>query len=162
MSGEHTNAGKMNGSCDGTNASVGDDVTLKGEFQPRRHLGYNLSNLGYCTEGPLEQVLSPLRLAPTSSRSSSATPVVEDVGNSPQLLAEVKNSGESKTVFEASGLPSSGETTYQLSSVIAVVAAFALAHFVLVIGGFTSSRGYEKLDALRQWLDDLFGSTARA
>jgi len=41
---------------------------------------------------------------------------------------------------------------YSLSSVIAVVAALSLAHFFLVVGGFTGEKGSAKLEAFQQWL----------
>lgn len=53
-----------------------------------------------------------------------------------------------KVVYQA---PDSLEKVYNLSSVIAVVAALSLAHFIMVVGGFTGERGYAKLEAVQQW-----------
>ncbi|KAF9046533.1 hypothetical protein BJ165DRAFT_1170359 [Panaeolus papilionaceus] len=52
--------------------------------------------------------------------------------------------------------PPSVESTYSLSSVAAVVGAVCLAHFILVVGGFTGKSGYEKLEALEQWIRTYF------
>ena len=102
---------------------------------------------------------SPVDL-PSPLRSPIASAAfVEDVGHDADLIASLKKSGESKTVFEASAPPSQ-EKTYSAISVIAFIAAFSIAHFALVIGGFTGSKGYAKLDALQQWLDGLLGRSA--
>jgi len=53
----------------------------------------------------------------------------------------------SRVVYEA---PESGG--YTISSVVAVVAALSLAHFFLVVGGFTGEKGSAKLEALQHWL----------
>ena len=76
------------------------------------------------------------------------------MGNSP-LLAAIKAQGESKTVYEASEAPSA---PYSATSVIAFIAAVSMAHFVLVIGGFTGAKGFAKLELVTQWLDDFFAS----
>ena len=88
-----------------------------------------------------------------------ATPVhqeFEDMGNSP-LLASIKASGQSRTVFEAPEPPKS-EWMYQATSVIAFIAAFSIAHFALVVGGFTGARGYAKLEMFQEWLQGVLGS----
>ncbi|KAG6915626.1 hypothetical protein DXG01_010665 [Tephrocybe rancida] len=54
----------------------------------------------------------------------------------------------------------SQEKTYPISQVIAVVAAVCLAHFVLVTGGFTGDRGFEKLVAVQQWFSTHTGSAS--
>ncbi|KAG8736840.1 hypothetical protein FRC10_008812 [Ceratobasidium sp. 414] len=55
---------------------------------------------------------------------------------------------EPKVVFDANA----EEKTYPVSSVVAVVMALALAHFMLVVGGFTGARGTEKLEGVMFWL----------
>lgn len=96
---------------------------------------------------------SPLH-SPVDSTSPPSPPLVEDMGNSP-LLAAIKAQGESKTVYEAAAAPS---TSYSATSVIAFIAAVSIAHFALVIGGFTGAKGFAKLELFTQWLDDLFAS----
>lgn len=56
----------------------------------------------------------------------------------------------SRIIFDTSQEPQ--ERTYPVSSVIAVVMALALAHFILVVGGFTGARGTEKLEGVMLWL----------
>jgi len=56
--------------------------------------------------------------------------------------------------------PFGSETTYPLSQVIAVIAAICMAHFVLVTGGFTGERGYQKLLSIEHWFDSFWESSA--
>jgi heme oxygenase len=44
------------------------------------------------------------------------------------------------------------ESTYSISSVLAVITAVCLAHFIIVVGGFSGTKGYEKLQAAEQWV----------
>lgn len=60
-----------------------------------------------------------------------------------------------KVVFDAS--QQEQEKTYPVSSVVAVVMALAMAHFMLVVGGFTGSRGTEKLEGMMVWLRTALG-----
>ncbi|KAF8798903.1 heme oxygenase-like protein [Phlegmacium glaucopus] len=46
----------------------------------------------------------------------------------------------------------SANASYPLSQILAVVGAACLAHFILVVGGFTGDGGYQKLLAIQQWL----------
>ncbi|KAF9562597.1 heme oxygenase-like protein, partial [Agrocybe pediades] len=48
------------------------------------------------------------------------------------------------------------QKTYPIASVIAVIAAICLSHFVLVIGGFTGDKGYEKLIAFERFISNLW------
>ncbi|KAH9949730.1 heme oxygenase [Amylocystis lapponica] len=64
-----------------------------------------------------------------------------------QLTEEdVMDEAPAKVVYEE---PSEG---YRLSTVISVIAALSLAHFILVVGGFTGEKGSSKLEAFQQWL----------
>ncbi|KAF9454878.1 heme oxygenase 1 [Macrolepiota fuliginosa MF-IS2] len=51
------------------------------------------------------------------------------------------------------------EKTYSLASVAAFIAATCLAHFVLVITGFTGAKGNQKLLALEHWFTTLFSGS---
>ncbi|KAF8755118.1 Alpha beta-hydrolase [Rhizoctonia solani] len=62
---------------------------------------------------------------------------------------------QSKVVFDDSQAPE--ENTYPISSVVAFVMALALAHFTLVVGGFTGARGTEKFESFVLWLRELLG-----
>jgi heme oxygenase (biliverdin-producing, ferredoxin) len=55
---------------------------------------------------------------------------------------------ESKVVYET---PASTEKGYNVGSFVAVLGAVCIAHFALVVGGFTGSRGYEKLLLTEDW-----------
>ncbi|QRV92326.1 heme oxygenase [Ceratobasidium sp. AG-Ba] len=59
-----------------------------------------------------------------------------------------------RVIFDASAQE---EKTYPLSSVVAVVMAMATAHFILVVGGFTGSKGGEKLESFMLWLRSVAG-----
>ncbi|CAE6359774.1 unnamed protein product [Rhizoctonia solani] len=76
--------------------------------------------------------------------------IFQDVADATKDTELADYSSQSKVVFDGSELPE--ETTYPVSSVVAVVMAFALAHFVLVVGGFTGARGTEKLERFLLWL----------
>ncbi|KAF9496595.1 heme oxygenase-like protein [Pleurotus eryngii] len=47
------------------------------------------------------------------------------------------------------------EKTYSVTTVFSVITAICLAHFLLVIGGFTGPKGYSKLLAAEQWVASL-------
>ncbi|MCQ6264002.1 biliverdin-producing heme oxygenase [Alcanivorax sp. MM125-6] len=53
-------------------------------------------------------------------------------------------------------LDSGLEKTYPVASVVAFIAAACLAHFILVVGGFTGDKGYQKLVAITGWLSSIF------
>ena len=101
-------------------------------------------------------VPSPLS-SPVVGQSPPASPIYEDIGDSP-LLAEIKARNEGKVVFEAPEPPKS-EWVYQVASVVAFIAAFGIAHFTLVVGGFTGARGYAKLEVVQEWLHGLLSET---
>ncbi|KDR82583.1 hypothetical protein GALMADRAFT_220567 [Galerina marginata CBS 339.88] len=44
------------------------------------------------------------------------------------------------------------QSAYPLAQIAAVIAAVCLSHFVLVVGGFTGDKGYQKLLVFEQWL----------
>jgi heme oxygenase len=60
---------------------------------------------------------------------------------------------ESKVVYEAKATP---EKTYNIGSFAAVLGAVCIAHFALVVGGFTGSRGYDKLLFAENWFASLW------
>lgn len=75
------------------------------------------------------------------------------LGNpSPQITPEREPSPESTQINTAT---TQSEKLYSLSSVITFVLAVGLAHFVLVLGGFTGQKGYFKYDAFFNWIDGL-------
>ena len=55
-----------------------------------------------------------------------------------------------------SSMPSGSEPgsskALSVSSVLTFMLAVGLAHFIIVVGGLSGSRGYEKLEAMRTWI----------
>ncbi|KAK0464244.1 heme oxygenase 1 [Desarmillaria tabescens] len=49
-----------------------------------------------------------------------------------------------------------GEQSFPLSTVMSVVAAVCIAHFILVVGGFMGEEGYAKLMAVEDWIASLW------
>ncbi len=92
---------------------------------------------------------------------SFSSPIVTDVGHDSALLQHLKQSGKSKTVFVADEA-SKEEPKFSTVSVVAFIVAVSIAHFVLVVGGFTGMKGYAKLEGLQAWLDNYFGTTTQA
>lgn len=56
--------------------------------------------------------------------------------------------------FEIEGPQSRRE--YSVASVAAFIAAACLAHFIIIVGGFTGARGYQKLLNLEHWISAHF------
>ncbi|KAG5638674.1 hypothetical protein H0H81_011054 [Sphagnurus paluster] len=54
--------------------------------------------------------------------------------------------------------PPPEEKTYSTTQVISVIAAVCLAHFILVVGGFTGDKGYQKWLQIEQWFATLTAS----
>jgi len=52
-----------------------------------------------------------------------------------------------------------GETAFPFSSVVSVLMAICLAHFLLVVGGFTGTQGYSKLLGVEEWFYTLWDSS---
>ncbi|PCH40299.1 hypothetical protein WOLCODRAFT_117037 [Wolfiporia cocos MD-104 SS10] len=121
------------------NSSVGDNQALKAAIVEEANVAFELN-------GGLFAALKAPRLSVSTTPAlpllgEPSTPVISSIDDK-----AVEESG--KVVFEQS----EPEKTYQLSSVLAVVAAMSLAHFLLVVGGFTGDRGLAKLQALKDWL----------
>lgn len=81
--------------------------------------------------------------------------IFQDVATATRDTSLSDYTSQSKVVFDGSQVPE--EKTYPVSSVVAVVMAFALAHFILVVGGFTGSSGTEKLESVMLWLRQILG-----
>ena len=57
------------------------------------------------------------------------------------------------------GEPEPAERMVSLASVISVVAAVCIAHFLIVVGGLSGARGYAKLQAAGEWFDSIWQQT---
>ena len=95
----------------------------------------------------LNEGLFTVLKAPSSQTSAQTPPEVPLLGNPtatpsppPSPIVVAQNEGTT-------------EKTYSLSSILAVVLAMSLAHFALVVGGFTGEKGYAKFQAVQQWID---------
>ena len=51
------------------------------------------------------------------------------------------------------------ERTYSLSTILSVVIAAGLVHFILVVDGFAGPSGFAKLEVFERWMASLFGSS---
>ncbi|KAI0917454.1 hypothetical protein AcW1_007351 [Taiwanofungus camphoratus] len=121
---------------EGMNAAVGNDQVLKSVILREAIVAFGLnSGLFACLTAPV----SPRASDPATPPLGVPDSPVDDVRGT-QMAGKV--------VYQA---PDSLEKVYNLSSVIAVVAALSLAHFIMVVGGFTGERGYAKLEAVQQW-----------
>ncbi|KAI0354868.1 heme oxygenase-like protein [Trametes cingulata] len=148
---------------DGMNAGVGDNAELKAAILDEAQLAFDYNTALFDALNPPSttsssssdvEIDSPLH---SPVESSPPTPPSTDVSHAP-LLDSVKKAAESpKVLFEASAPPTE-ERMVSMASVLALVAALSITHFVLVIGGFTGEKGYAKLEAFQQWLAGLFGA----
>ncbi|CCO36579.1 heme oxygenase [Rhizoctonia solani AG-1 IB] len=83
--------------------------------------------------------------------------IFEDVATATNNTDLEDYTSQPRVVFDGSQVLE--ETTYPISSVVAFVLALALAHFTLVVGGFTGSRGTEKLESFMLWLRGIAGQS---
>ncbi|OBZ71509.1 Heme oxygenase 2 [Grifola frondosa] len=124
---------------DGMNTAVGNDKALKAAIVREANLAFELSTAIFASlKAPSSTPPFYESTSPIDSESEPTTPIEEDT----------KSEAVSKVVYEAA---EPKEWLYRLSSIISVVAALSLAHFILVVGGFTGERGYAKLEAFQQW-----------
>ncbi|KXN88096.1 Heme oxygenase 2 [Leucoagaricus sp. SymC.cos] len=79
--------------------------------------------------------------------------------SSESILTSELESEEEDIVYEAPLKATSDpqpEKVYLLASVTAFIAAACLAHFILVVGGFTGARGHAKLLTIERWISNIF------
>ena len=145
---------------DNMNTVVGDNQELKGKHAPHP-----------CIWGPayiasvadiVEEAITAFELnsglfaelrPPSSSSLERSTPTLPPLGEPGTpvngTFDKLSRGGESTVLYEEKRPE---QKTYSVSAVIAVVAAMSLAHFALVVGGFTGERGMAKLQMVRDWL----------
>lgn len=51
-----------------------------------------------------------------------------------------------------------GSKVFSVSSVLTFMLAVGLAHFIIVVGGLSGSRGYAKLEAVHAWITSAVSS----
>lgn len=92
--------------------------------------------------------------APSSLSLGKSTPALPPLGEPGTPVNgsfdKLSRGGESTVLYEEK--KRAEQKTYSVSAVVAVIAAMSLAHFALVVGGFTGERGIAKLQMLRDWL----------
>ena len=72
------------------------------------------------------------------------------------LFSEIK-APSPKTPKPPAQSPSStpeSSKVFSISSVLTFMFAVGLAHFIIVVGGLSGSRGYAKLEAVHAWMTD--------
>jgi heme oxygenase len=111
---------------DGLNSGVGDNVQLKQDIVKEASLAFDLSS----------EIFGELKPS-----STPRPPIVE------QLQTQ-----SGKVIYEYVAPP---QKSYPLSTFVGIIAAACLAHFILVLGGFTGQRGYAKLLQFEEWLASL-------
>ena len=87
----------------------------------------------------------------------SSSPTIPPLGEPLTPTTERALNGppqESKVIAEFA--PPQQETTYRVGSVLALIGAICISHFLLVIGGFTGERGFGKLEAAQAWFKGAF------
>ncbi|KAI0826854.1 hypothetical protein BC628DRAFT_1372184 [Trametes gibbosa] len=135
---------------EGMNAGVGDDAELKAAILDEAQLAFDYNTA-------LFDALNP----PSTTSSSSSDVEIESslhspVVSSPPTPPATDLPHAPKVLFEASEPPSE-DRLVSLSSVIALVVALSLTHFVLVVGGFTGERGMYKFERVQHWLSSVLG-----
>ncbi|THH29474.1 hypothetical protein EUX98_g4719 [Antrodiella citrinella] len=127
---------------EGMNAGAGDDQAVKLAIADEAKIAFDLNRA-------LFTILRP----PTNILDVSLSPA------SPPL-------GEPSTPSEDSPLQAqrdaSATPTYRVATVLAVIAALSLSHFLLVVNGLTGEKGATKLEAVQHWFANAFASLSSA
>ncbi|THH20583.1 hypothetical protein EW146_g797 [Bondarzewia mesenterica] len=122
------------------------DVTILAEANKAYELNGGLFTSLKAPSSP-PSPLSPLD-SPSSHLGDPTTPV------SPSFTREEEKPKEIPVqILQTHAVP---EGNYTVSGVASFIAAMCLAHFILVVGGFTGSRGWEKFEAVQEWIAGLF------
>ena len=101
----------------------------------------------------LNEGLFTLLRPPSNGAVNDSASERPPLGNpSPQITPEREPSPE---LVNKGTAADSGEKMYSMSSILSVVLAVGLAHFLLVVGGFTGQQGWVKYDAVFTWFDEL-------
>ncbi|VDB88519.1 unnamed protein product [Peniophora sp. CBMAI 1063] len=137
---------------EGMNAGVGDDRDLKVMILAEANKAFEFNNGLFASLKPPSTPPSP-PLSPIDAehhlgdpRSPTEAKSFSDIDKySPLQLPKTKEEEDK------------GEGNYTTAGVISFILAMCLAHFVLVVGGFTGSRGWEKYVAVREYLAGILG-----
>lgn len=119
---------------DGMNAGVGEDQALKASIVQEANIAFELNSGLFTT---LRAPSAPASLKPAPPPLGEPLTPTDD---------------PTKTVFVTPEPEQPSEGSYRVSTVVAVIAALSLSHFLLVLGGFTGQSGSSKLEAFQHWL----------
>jgi len=141
---------------DGMNQGVGDDEEVKAAILDEANIAFELNSGLFTSLKPPSSPASTIPALPPLG--DPTTPNNESVTPSPPSTPTPEKEETSKVIFEAP--PESSETMFTTAGVLSFIAAVSLAHFILVVGGFTGSKGAAKWDGLHEWLNGVFGSVS--
>ncbi|KAI0726280.1 heme oxygenase [Fomitopsis betulina] len=127
---------------DNMNTVVGDNQELKADIVEEAITAFEL-NSGLFT------LLRPPSSSALEGRAPALPPLGEPGTPVNSTFDKLSQGSESTVLYEEKR---SEQKAYSVSAVVAVIAAMSLAHFALVVGGFTGERGLAKLQMLRDWL----------
>ncbi|TCD70306.1 hypothetical protein EIP91_003935 [Steccherinum ochraceum] len=127
---------------DGMNAGVGDDVAVKEAILDEAVIAFDLNSALFAN------LRAPSR--PTAS-ASPAPPLLGDPATPPEAHKSLPVQLQEEEATTG---------TYRVASVIALVAALSLSHFLLVLGGFTGVPGAAKLEAVQHWCANQFAAAS--
>lgn len=97
--------------------------------------------------------LFTLLRAPSNLKSASQAPAKAPLGNPSTPPPTEKYS----PLQLSTSSPAEKEKAYSMSTILTVLLAVGLAHFVLVVGGFTGARGFSKLETVQERVAAYFG-----
>ncbi|KAI0030439.1 heme oxygenase [Vararia minispora EC-137] len=130
---------------EGMNRGVGEDLDLKVMVLAEANRVFEFNNgLFETLEPPSKLSLPPPLLPPVHALGDPTSPIEPTKNERPYPL---QVSGKS-----AEGTEPLGEGTYTTQGVVSFILAMCLAHFVLVVGGFTGNRGWEKYVTAMEWI----------
>ncbi|KAL5492616.1 hypothetical protein ACEPAI_4063 [Sanghuangporus weigelae] len=158
--------GKLGG---GGTAKAGDMRRIKDWFRAgmrRQQIEAIAEEAIYAFE--LNMGLFSILRPPSNAKSASQEPARAPLGNpslpsTPPLESTTHPSGNGTTASDeysplqpSSSIPPQKltEKSFSVSSVVAIVLAAALSHFLLVTNGFTGASGYGKLEAVWNWVGE--------
>lgn len=142
---------------EGMNAGVGDDQDLKHKILEEANIAFELNSGLFTALNPPSNLASQQvdpAAPPLGEPRTPTEPNHKHMGSSPSPTSPLRE--ESKVVFENT---EAEEPTYRIATVVTLIAAISLAHFILVVGGFTGSKGAGKLEAFQHWFETTFSSS---
>jgi len=145
---------------EGMNAGVGDNRDLKALLLAEANTAFDLNN----------SLFSSLKAPSLASLKISYDPLPPPLGDpttptTPTAYTSEEEDNDSRivrnfplmTMGESEKPQAQDKGDYSVTGVMAVIIAAGLAHFIIVVGGFSGQRGYDKLTVVTDWLSGLLG-----